>query len=182
MAGIDSVGEDPGLQSVARATAQPASTSERAGAHGDRRKNEVPGRSTAAVFDPASAAMPSLVRMEVDAPAVVVRVGEESSRLLEVEDTLLAEHVHRLGKTQAGNLGMNLVDQPAHPDFRVVTVLRWDLVRRQAGRVEVDRVLAAGLADDLQHAHLGLEVEPIAGLGLDGGRAVEQEAVETFDG
>jgi hypothetical protein len=113
---------------------------------------------------------------------VIIRVGEQSPRLFEVEDAFLAEYVHRLGKTQAGDFGMNLVDQPAHPDFRVVTMFQWDLVRRQAGRMEVDRVLAAGFVDDLQYAHLGLEVEPVAGFGLGGGRAVEQKPVESFEG
>ena len=54
-----SVGDVPGLKSVARATAAPASINRRAGAW-DRlpRKIIVPGRSTATVELPGSARMP----------------------------------------------------------------------------------------------------------------------------
>ena len=57
--GIDSVNEEPGLQSVASATGTPASTSRRAGAQTCfMRKNEVPGSSTAVTPAAASASIP----------------------------------------------------------------------------------------------------------------------------
>ena len=39
-----------------------------------------------------------------------------------------------------------------------------------------------GVLNDLEHAHLSLEIEPVARLGFDGRRAVEQEPVEAAKG
>src|SRR6476619_1296626 len=47
--------EEPGLQSVATATATPASTSRRASGYGARVENSAPGSSVATVDEPASA-------------------------------------------------------------------------------------------------------------------------------
>ena len=121
-----------------------------------------------------------LVGVEMDAPAVSGGVGEYSACLLEIEDTLLAEHIDRLGEAGATDLRVDLFDQSPYPFLRIVAVLGWDLMGREAGRMKIDRVLSIGVADHLEHSHLGFEIEPVSRFGFDGGRPVGQKPVETI--
>ncbi len=60
--GTDEVKEEPGLQSVERATVTPASSRRRASGHWARVENSAPGSSVATVFPLASAATSASVR------------------------------------------------------------------------------------------------------------------------
>ena len=119
-----------------------------------------------------------LVCVEVNGPAEVVGVGEQSARLLEIENPLLAEHVHRFGKAPSGDLRVDFFDQATDPDFGVWAVFERNLVGREAGRMKIDGMKPVGIPYHLEHPHLGLEVETVAGFSFDGRRAVNQEAVE----
>ncbi len=123
-----------------------------------------------------------LVGVEVDPPVEGRRVGKDGPRLLDIEDPLLAEHVHRLGEAPTGDLRVDLLDQPADKNLRVLAMLGRDLVGRQTGGEEVDWMGQVRLSYDLQHPDLGLQVESVARLGLDGGGSVLQEGVEAGQG
>src|SRR2546423_14947295 len=60
--GTDEVYEEPGLQSVASATAAPASSSARASGYGCRVENSAPGSNVATVDEPANASMSTVDR------------------------------------------------------------------------------------------------------------------------
>ena len=123
-----------------------------------------------------------LVGVKVDSPAVLPRAGKQAPGLLEAEDSCLAEDVDSFGEASAGDFGVDLVDELLHPAVGIVTALRWHLVRRKAGGMEIDRVPACGLSDDLEHPDLGVEIEPVTGLGLEGGGSVEEKGVEAGEG
>ncbi len=61
-------------------------------------------------------------------------------------------------------------------------MLRRHLVGGETGSVDIERVLFVGGGQDFQHADLGLEVESVARLGLDGCGAVGEKGVESSEG
>ena len=80
-----------------------------------------------------------------------------------------------------GDARQLLLDDAPHVGLgavRVAAELRWHGVGAEERGHDVDGALAAELPGDVDQAQLGGEVEPVAGLGLDGGDAVGQHLVE----
>ncbi len=208
MAGIDSVGEEPGLQSVASATAQPASTSRpnrrigcaeekrcagqqdrngfRAGESGHTFGGDAHEVIGGECIEFHSELGPSewgqFVGVEVNPPPQIGRIGEQSPGLFEIEDALFAEDVDRLGQAAPCDFGVDFIDQPTDPRFRILTMFGRHLVGCETRGVEIDRMELVGAPDDLEHANLGFKIEAVARLRFDGRRAVGQKAVKPLDG
>ena len=154
---IDSVGDDPGLQSVASATGTPASIMSRAGANSSPIKNKVvAGKSTATTPASAMRRMPSAdacTRWSADtAPTSAAssappkgtissawifgrHAGRQArlqhpARLFHGEDALLAKDVAKLGAAGLRHDRDHLVDDQRHETVGIVPELRRNRVRR----------------------------------------------------
>ncbi len=103
-----------------------------------------------------------LVGVEVDPPAESFSIGQESAGLVEIEDTVLAEDIHRLCEPAAGDARVNLLDHLGNPPLGIVAVLEGHLVGGETGGVEIHHVTALGRGDDLEDLDLGGQIEAIA--------------------
>ena len=115
-------------------------------------------------------------------PQPVARGGlEDASRLVRAEHPVLAEDVAEPRPAVGGHPGELVLDH--RPDVRLRAVgaraeLGRDRVRAEVRRHDLDRALATELIRRLDQPDLGLEVEAVARLGLDGRDAVAEHLVE----
>ncbi len=127
-----------------------------------------------------------LVHMDLERKAQLLCGFEDASRLGEVERALLTEHIAEDGPTRweaVPNLlpcrprgGQHLLDEEVDVVICAAAILGRDRVRAEEGRDEVERALPLQQRDGLQLLELIRHVQPVAGLGFRGGRAVGQHA------
>src|SRR5688500_4057466 len=119
-----------------------------------------------------------LVRMQLDAEPGSPGRLENRSRLLDGVDARLAEDVREARQSLAGDRRQRLGEQEADGVAARAwggSVLEWNLVRAEPRRHEPKREHLAEPSDRAQRLQLVLEGEPVAGLHLDGRRAVRRE-------
>ncbi len=120
-----------------------------------------------------------LVGMQLEPEAGGPGGGQDRARLDNAEDPGLAEHVAKPREVVAGHRGDHLRAHQAHVVPAAVAVLGRHFVRAEQGGDERRSRLGAQPADHAQLLALRLEVEPVAGLDLDGRRAVRQKHGES---
>ena len=106
---------------------------------------------------------------------------EDPPRLVGAEHAALAEDVAEAGPAVGGHAGELLLDD--RPDVGLGPIgprpeLGRDRVRAEVGRDDVDRAFLAEPVGGLEQPDLGLEVEAVAGLGLDRRDPVAEHLVE----
>ena len=122
-----------------------------------------------------------LVGVEPERHPEAGRGLEDPPRLVRAEHAVLAEDVAEPGPAVGGDPGQLLVDDRADVGLGAVgpaAELGRDRVRAEVGRHDLDRPLAAEPVGGLDQPDLGLEVEAVAGLGLDRRDAVAEHLVE----
>ncbi len=108
--------------------------------------------------------------------------GQDRARFGNAEDPGLAEHVAKPREAVAGHRGDHLRTHQAHVLPAAVAVLGRHFVRAEKGGDERRSRLGAEPADHAELLALRLDVEPVAGLDLDGRRAVRQKHGESRTG
>ncbi len=123
-----------------------------------------------------------LVGVQLEPQAGGPGAGQDRARLGNAEDAGLAEHVAKPRESLAGHRGDHLIAHQAHVLPAAGAVLGRHFVRAKKGGDEGRSRLGAQPADHAQLFALRVEVEPVAGLDLDGRRAVRQEHGESGAG
>jgi hypothetical protein len=119
-----------------------------------------------------------LVGVELEGKAERLRRREHPRGLLGREGDPLAEGVDRIGEAVARDRRQHLLADEVDIGILVAARFRRERMRAEEGRDDRDRPRAAETARRAQRAHLGVEVEPVAGLHLDRRAALGDEMIE----
>ena len=120
--------------------------------------------------------------MELDGQAQGLGHLEDPAGFVDREGDALAEGVDRIGELGPGHGGEDLIADEVEVAGAVVLELRRQGMGAEIGGHHVHRAPLGELARHLQHLHLGVAVQPVAGLDLDGGDALGQQRVQPPQG
>ncbi|MNX64195.1 N-formimino-L-glutamate deiminase [compost metagenome] len=116
------------------------------------------------------AGVAQLVGVQLGPEVLALGGAQDLGRLLGGEDPLLAEHVAEARQATDGDAGDGLGAEPL--DVGVGVLALGHRVGPHEGRHHVDGLVAVELVEHLELLELGVEVEAVAALGFNGGRAV----------